>query len=489
MAVLSDLGVDLSEGRRLAEEAVASGEALRALERLVEAQGGDPRVAERPWEVLETRAGHRRRRRRREPGSVARCGALAIGRAAMRLGAGRERKEDPIDHAVGIVVHAKPGDDVGRRRAARARARARRAAQAEHAVAEVLAAYELADAPGRAPAAPARDDRLMPELPEVETVRRRLLPHLSGRTLAEVEILDHRLTDPEPPEAVAARLQGVRIETLGRRGKYLIAELDDGAALLVHLRMTGNLLWLPQPPEADPRFLRARALLDDGSYLAYTDARRFGTWRVAEDGAEPGSRASSGPSRSATGRPPTWRARSRAAGRRSRPRSSTSASSRASATSMPTRRCSRRKIHPAAPAGRLSRARIARLHAAVVAALEAGIEAQGASISDFRTPDGGYGSAQERFVAYGRGGEPCVDLRHAPAAHRHRAARDDVLPALPALLAQLRRRRACRARRSRRARATAGSRRSAARRSRSAGRSSHPSDPRASAGSPADRRC
>ena len=125
MAVLSDLGVDLEAGRRLAEDAIASGEALRALERLLEAQGGDPRLAERPWDVLEAapvvlavpapRAG-----------SVAHCGALAIGRAAMRLGAGRERKEDPIDHAVGIVVHAKPGDEVGRRRAARARARPRR---------------------------------------------------------------------------------------------------------------------------------------------------------------------------------------------------------------------------------------------------------------------------------------------------------------------------------------------------------------------------
>ena len=50
--------------------------------------------------------------------------------------------------------------------------------------------------------------------------------------------------------------------------------------------MTGNLLWLPSPPEAAPPFLRARALLDDGSYLGYTDVRRFGTWRVAEDGAE-----------------------------------------------------------------------------------------------------------------------------------------------------------------------------------------------------------
>jgi formamidopyrimidine-DNA glycosylase len=65
------------------------------------------------------------------------------------------------------------------------------------------------------------------------------------------------------------------------------------------------------------------------------------------------------------------------------------------------------RIHPSAPAGRLSRPRIARLHAAVIAALEQAIEAQGSSIRDFRTPDGGYGSAQERLQAYGRGGEPC----------------------------------------------------------------------------------
>jgi pyrimidine-nucleoside phosphorylase len=149
MAVLSDLGVDLYEGRRLAEEAVASGAALRALERLVEAQGGDPRLAERPWEVLElapvvTAVAAPR------PGSVARCGALAIGRAAMRLGAGRERKEDPIDHAVGIVVHAKPGDVVEAGEPL-AHVHARTAPAAESALAEVLAAYELVDAPVERP--------------------------------------------------------------------------------------------------------------------------------------------------------------------------------------------------------------------------------------------------------------------------------------------------------------------------------------------------
>jgi formamidopyrimidine-DNA glycosylase len=248
----------------------------------------------------------------------------------------------------------------------------------------------------------------MPELPEVETVRRRLLSHLSGRTLADVDVLDHRLTDPEPPEAVAARLQGVRIETIGRRGKYLIAELDDGAALLVHLRMTGNLLWLSAPPAVAPRFLRARALLDDGSYLAYTDVRRFGTWRVAEDGAEAWLAGKLGPEPL-----DTWAAADLArsfAGRKA-PVKAAILDQRVVAgvgNIYADEALFAARIHPAAPAGRLSRARVARLHAAVIAALEAGIEAQGASIRDFRTPDGGYGSAQERFAAYGRGGEPCV---------------------------------------------------------------------------------
>jgi pyrimidine-nucleoside phosphorylase len=143
MAVLSDLDVDLYAGRRLAEDAIASGEALRALERLIEAQGGDPRLAERPWEVLAMapvvvavpapRAG-----------SVARCGALAIGRAAMRLGAGRERKEDVIDHAVGVVVHVKPGDVVELGEPL-AHVHARDQGAAERALADVLAAYELVD--------------------------------------------------------------------------------------------------------------------------------------------------------------------------------------------------------------------------------------------------------------------------------------------------------------------------------------------------------
>jgi formamidopyrimidine-DNA glycosylase len=262
----------------------------------------------------------------------------------------------------------------------------------------------------------------VPELPEVETVRRRLLPHLSGRTLVEVEVLDHRLTDPEPPEAVAARLLGARVETLGRRGKYLLIELADGAALTVHLRMTGNLLWLSSPPAAAPPFLRARALLDDGSYLGYTDVRRFGTWRVAEDGAEALLAGKLGPEPLGD-----WDAADLArafAGRRA-PVKAAILDQRVVAgvgNIYADEALFAARIHPAAPAGRLSRARVARLHEAVRDALQAAIEAQGASIRDFRTPDGGYGSAQERFLAYGRGGEPCercgTPLRRTVIAQR-----------------------------------------------------------------------
>src|SRR5437773_1256659 len=92
--------------------------------------------------------------------------------------------------------------------------------------------------------------RLVPELPEVETIRARLAPRLTGRRFERVEISDPRLTRPDPPEAVAARLEGERVRTVGRRGKYLIVEFESGRHLLIHLRMTGN-VQQPAPSCAD----------------------------------------------------------------------------------------------------------------------------------------------------------------------------------------------------------------------------------------------
>ena len=135
----------------------------------------------------------------------------------------------------------------------------------------------------------------MPELPEVESVRRQLAPVLEGCRLVRVEISDGRLTRPEDPERVARELEGERVVAVDRRGKYLIFRFESGAALLVHLRMTGSFRTtgsfrggvaeqraaglLPDDPHR-----RAVATLDDGSDVAYRDVRRFGTWLLLEPG-------------------------------------------------------------------------------------------------------------------------------------------------------------------------------------------------------------
>src|ERR1700756_3651131 len=118
----------------------------------------------------------------------------------------------------------------------------------------------------------------MPELPEVETVRRSLAPVLEGRALEGVEITDPRLTRPLDPVEVARELEGERVALVDRRGKYLIIRFESGRALLVHLRMTGSFR-VPAEPDAHGRALLG---LDDGTEVAYRDVRRFGTWLLLE---------------------------------------------------------------------------------------------------------------------------------------------------------------------------------------------------------------
>src|SRR5829696_10408114 len=82
----------------------------------------------------------------------------------------------------------------------------------------------------------------MPELPEVETVRRQLEPELVGRRILSASVLDERLTRPESPRALAKAVGGREVNEVARRGKYLLIGLDGGRTLAIHLRMTGNLL-------------------------------------------------------------------------------------------------------------------------------------------------------------------------------------------------------------------------------------------------------
>ena len=101
----------------------------------------------------------------------------------------------------------------------------------------------------------------MPELPEVETVRRRLAPVLEGRTLERVEITDSRLVRPLEPLEVAAELEGERVVEVDRRGKYLIVRFESGRVLLIHLRMTGTLLHEPDPDLSHRRALVTLSLI------------------------------------------------------------------------------------------------------------------------------------------------------------------------------------------------------------------------------------
>src|SRR5256885_9786401 len=122
----------------------------------------------------------------------------------------------------------------------------------------------------------------MPELPEVETVRRQLEPKLLGRRLERVEIQAPRLTRPFDPAGVAADLEGERVAALDRRGKYLIVRFESGRVLLIHLRMTGSLRHAPAGSLPDDPHRRAVVKLDDGSDVASRDVRRFGTWQLLE---------------------------------------------------------------------------------------------------------------------------------------------------------------------------------------------------------------
>jgi formamidopyrimidine-DNA glycosylase len=247
----------------------------------------------------------------------------------------------------------------------------------------------------------------MPELPEVETIRRQLAPHLEGRTIVEVEILDPRWTRPTPPELVEAALRGARVERLSRRGKYLIWSLDHDRHLLMHLRMTGALLFDPDP---EPPHTRVRFALDGGDRLVYVDPRRFGTGHllhgsVARDvylaqrlGVEPLT--------------PDFTLeylRRITRGRRAPIKAFVLDQRRIAGVGniYADEALFQARIHPLRATGTLTRAQLERLREAIEAALSAGIEAKGATIDDFRHVDGARGSFQDRFLVHLRAGEAC----------------------------------------------------------------------------------
>ena len=247
----------------------------------------------------------------------------------------------------------------------------------------------------------------MPELPEVETIRRQLAPHLEGRRLERLEILDPRWCEPAEPAALEDAVRGRRIERVGRRGKYLLLELEDEVHLAMHLRMTGTLLLVH---EDERPHLRARFVLEGGKRLLFCDVRRFGTGGVllGSDARDAYFDARLGPEPL----DPDFTAgalRALARGRRAPVKAFLLTQERIAGVGniYADEALWRARIHPLRPVGTLRVPQLAALRDAVVEALQAGIDAKGASIDDFRHADGARGSFQDRFLAYDREGEPC----------------------------------------------------------------------------------
>ncbi len=263
----------------------------------------------------------------------------------------------------------------------------------------------------------------MPELPEVETVRRQLEPELKGRRISRLEVLDRRWSRPVAPAKLEGAVSGSRIEGLGRRGKYLLLGLDRGRTLVMHLRMTGNLVLLEDGSRLDPsagmrlyegerstseRHLRARFALGDGRQLWFTDPRRFGEAFLLGDAELAGRFASLGVEPLSAAFTPEELAR-QAAGRTAPLKSFLLDQRRIAGVGniYADEALYRARLHPLSPAGSMRPEHQLALRDAVVAALDAGLQRGGASIDDYRDAHGEQGRMQDEFLVHTREAEPC----------------------------------------------------------------------------------
>lgn len=252
----------------------------------------------------------------------------------------------------------------------------------------------------------------MPELPEVETVRRGLAPHLEGRVLARVELRRPNLRIPFPA-GFCDRLTGRRVTALRRRAKYLLVHLDDGGVLLVHLGMSGRMLIDAGPADAvAPPGKHDHVLFetDAGARVVFNDARRFGLMELTDEagldahpmlrvlGPEPLGNGFSGPVLA-----------ERLAGRGS-PIKTVLLDQAVVAGLGNIYVCESlfgAGIDPLRPASSVTAAESDRLAATIRAVLERAIAAGGSSLKDYRQASGELGYFQHQFAVYGREGEAC----------------------------------------------------------------------------------
>jgi formamidopyrimidine-DNA glycosylase len=227
-----------------------------------------------------------------------------------------------------------------------------------------------------------------------------------GQRIESIEILDPRWTEPVPPADVERAVAGRRIEALRRRGKWLLMGLEGEVWLVMHLRMTGNLVLTDADED---RFLRVRMRLDDDSRLLFTDARRFGTGAVVSgEELEAYLLARAGIEPLSEGFTPDTLGEL-ASGRTAPLKSFLMMQSGIAGIGniYADEALHRARLHPLSPAGSMRREHLEDLHEAVIETLEVGLSNGGASIDDYRDARGEEGSMQDEFLVYGREGQPC----------------------------------------------------------------------------------
>ena len=249
----------------------------------------------------------------------------------------------------------------------------------------------------------------MPELPEVETVRRSLQATLVGRTITAVREINWLRTIATPaPDVFCERICGQQVAAVERRAKYILIKLSAADTLVVHLRMTGQLLVVDRA-EPTTKHTHVVLSLDDGRELRFDDTRKFGRWSLlsppelaeldAKLGAEPLA--------------PGWSVaalQERLQGRRTRlkPLLLDQAFVAGIGNIYADEALWHAQLHPLRTADTLGDAEVAALHAGIVQALTQGVERRGTTLQNYRDAEGQQGENQHYLQAYGRTGQPCT---------------------------------------------------------------------------------
>ena len=253
----------------------------------------------------------------------------------------------------------------------------------------------------------------MPELPEVETIRRDLVPLVRGHTITEAWVSPNapRLVQLIPPDEFCRQLASRRIEDISRRGKYLLFNLDAGLLWAVHLRMTGRLLHREVECPETP-YLRASFRLDDGASLCFIDLRKFGTMWLVDDESLVTSRL--GPEPLGDDFTPAYlRA---VLTRRSAPVKAVLLDQAAIAgigNIYADEALFAARINPNRAADTVSQKAVERLHAGIREVLEEALGDRGSSYRDYLDASGREGGHQLNVKVFRRTGEPCFECGSA----------------------------------------------------------------------------